>query len=284
MTKIPAPGSPVTRRRVLQVGGLAVSFGAVLAACGNDDETANAPGRVGYAPPATPLPQVEENDVVYLRTATSMEYTLLDVYAAITESGELDAEAQALIDRFVENHTEDAAITARLTRDAGGEPYECANTWYVERVLALVIPNIEGDPSEDIPPSDDPARDMLAVSHALESLVGSMYQQFVELVGEPELRSELMHLGARDNRHAAAVAMLSTGVPEGYVSPELLGADVLPNEEGLNPLYAIATRFGQLGSTELVIGAPNEAGTRYTLAVETPAANSFVYEGETCEA
>ena len=34
----------------------------------------DAPGRVGYAPPATPLPTVEINDVVYLRTATSIEY------------------------------------------------------------------------------------------------------------------------------------------------------------------------------------------------------------------
>ncbi len=34
----------------------------------------------------------------------------------------------------------------------------------------------------------------------------------------------------------------------------------------------------------MTIGAPNDAGTRTTITLETPAANSFVYEGETCEA
>ena len=128
-------GGPITRRRLLETGGLAAAFGALLAACGetSGDE---APGRVGYAPPVTPLPQPEINDVVYLRTATSIEYLMLDIYAWMTESGELDEADQTLIDRLIADHRAAAETTAELTSQAGGEPYECANVWYTERSRA----------------------------------------------------------------------------------------------------------------------------------------------------
>jgi hypothetical protein len=278
------PGS-YTRRRLLRIGGTTVSLAALVAACGDGgDEEAGAPGRVGYAPPATPLPPVEVNDAVYLRTATSLEVTILDIYAAITESGVLEGEAQALIDELIADHREDVETTARLTREAGGEPYECANSWYVDRVFAPVVPQITGDEAEDIPPSDDPAKDALAVANALESLMTATYQQFVELLDDRDLRAEVVTIGARDARHAAAVAMLSTGVPEGYVSPALMGAEILPDEDGRNPLYAIPTRFGSLAAVELLVGAPNDTGTRFSTSFETPSTNAFIYEGETCDA
>ena len=63
------------------------------------------PGRVGYAPPATPPADGRGERRRVLRTATSIEHTILDVYATITELGALDGEAQALVDRLVEDHT-----------------------------------------------------------------------------------------------------------------------------------------------------------------------------------
>ncbi len=57
----------------------------------------------------------------------------------------------------------------------------------------------------------------------------------------PELRAELMVLGAAAARHAAAVAIAATGAPDGYISPELVGEEVVPDESGLVPLYAIPT-------------------------------------------
>ena len=78
------------RRRLLQSGGLTVALGALVAACGGDDSAEEgAPGRVGYAPPATPLPTVETNDIVYLRTATSIEQTLVETYQRIAGAGAL---------------------------------------------------------------------------------------------------------------------------------------------------------------------------------------------------
>jgi hypothetical protein len=94
----------------------------------------------------------------------------------------------------------------------------------------------------------------------------------------------VMKIGAEEVRQAAAVAMLATGVPEGYISPVLFGEDLVPDESGLFKAYAIPTQFGSLAAIELVIGARNEAGTRATFTLETPADNSLIYEGMTCEA
>jgi hypothetical protein len=272
------------RRQLLQHSALAVALGALVAACGDDAEEAGAPGRVGYAPPATPLPAVETNDIVYLRTTTSIEQTLVETYEQFAELGVLDGQAATVLDRLIEDHSAAVTATAELTTDAGGEAYECANSWYVERVITPILARIEGDESQGIPPSDDPARDTLTVVNGLESMAGAMYQQMVELLTAPELRAELMMIGAASARHAAAVAILATGAPDGYVSPDLTGGTVEANESGLTPLYAIATQFGSLTAIPIVIGAPSEAGTRTTVNLETPAANSFVYEGETCQA
>jgi hypothetical protein len=272
------------RRQLLQAGSLSVALAALVAACGGDSaEEAGAPGRVGYAPPATPLPDVETNDIVYLRTTTSIEQTLVETYEQFAELGVLDGQAATVLDRLIEDHRAAVTATAELTADTGGEAYECANSWYVQRVITPIVDRIVGDESQDIPPSDDPARDTLTVVNGMESMAGAMYQQMVELLTAPELRGELMTLGAASARHAAAVAILATGAPDGYASPDLTGADVVADESGLTPLYAISSQFGSLAAIPIVIGAPNDAGVRTTVNLETPAANSFVYEGETCE-
>jgi hypothetical protein len=278
------PTPSFSRRQLLQTGSLTVALGALVAACGDDSaEEAGAPGRVGYAPPATPLPDVETNDIVYLRTTTSIEQTLVETYEQIAAMDVLDGQAATVLDRLIEDHRAAVTATAELTTDAGGEAYECANSWYVQRIVTPILALIEGDESQDIPPTDDPARDALTVVNGMESMAGAMYQQMVELLTAPELRAELMMIGATSARHAAAVAILATGAPDGYVSPELTGDPVEPDESGLTPLYAIATQFGSLSAIPITIGASSDAGIRTTVNLETPAANSFVYEGETCE-
>ncbi len=280
----PAGSGPagLGRRQLLQTGGLTIALGAVLAACGSSSE-AGEPGRVGYAPAATPLPQLTVDDAVRMRTATSIEYTIIDMYGRITESGALNETDQRFVDRLVQDHQAAADVTARLTIGAGGEPYGCVNSWYMTRVVPPIFEHIDGNEAAGIPPSDNPARDMIAVVNAMESMAASMYQGMVETLTSPQLRAEGMAIGAQSARHAAAAAIRSTGAPEGYFSPVLTGGAVAPGEDGLIPLYAIPSQFGSLAPVQLVIGAPNEAGSRFTMPIETPAANSFVYAGETCD-
>ena len=47
-------------------------------------------------------------------------------------------------------------------------------------------------------------------------------------------------------------------------------------------VYAIPSQFGQLGQVQLVVGKPNENGTRLTTNFETPSLNTYVYSYMTC--
>lgn len=276
--------APMSRRGLLQTGALTVSLGALIAACGSESEE-GAPGRVGYAPEPTDLPTATVDNVVLLRTATSLEYSALDVYQRSLDMDALDAEATALIERFVEDHTRHAAAMAELTTQAGGEPYECANAWMAERVIDPMFEHIEGDEEADIPPSDDPARDLLQLSYAFESMLGASYQQFVEQLTDPALRQEVIIYGAEEVRHAAAVAIFRDGAPEAYINPTVFGGEIdLNDTDGVIPLYAVTGAFGSLAPIELTLGPKNDTGTRFATSLQTPAANSFVYEGETCDA
>ena len=282
MTEVHDQTSRLGRRELLVAGGATVSLGALLAACGGS--TAAEPGRVGYAPVPTPLPTETIDDTVYLRTAQSIEQTIVDVYGTITDSGALTGAAADLLTRLVEDHTATATEVGDLAASAGGEPYDCANSWYLSRVVPQIFERITGNEAEGIEPTDDQARDMLAIMDAMESMAGAMYQGLVEKLGDQQLRAEVVRLAARSVRHSAAVAIASSGAPEGYVSPVVVGEEVEPNEAGVIPLYAIPAQFGTLSPYQLIIGPANSAGTRFTLAVETPADNSFIYANETCDA
>ena len=274
-------GAAMSRRGLLRVGGFTVSLGALVAACGDSEEVT--PGRVGYAPTPTDLPPIVTNDAVFLRTATSLEYSALDVYATIKDYGVLDERADAMIERFVEDHTRQAAGMVELTTSVGGEPYECANVWYGDRVIPPLFERVDGNEEEDIPPSDDVPRDLLQIAYAFESMLGAMYQQFIERMTTPELRQELITYGAEEVRHAAAIAILRDGAPTAYVSPLVFGEEI-EGADGVLPLYAVTGHFGSVGPVEMTLGPLNDAGARFSTSLQTPAENSYVYEGESCEA
>lgn len=271
----------VGRRQLLVAGGATVSLGALLAACGGNG--AGEPGRVGFSPAPTALPTETIDDAVYLRTAQSIENTIVDVYGRITEAGALTGGAAELLARLVDEHTATADEVADLVTEAGGEPYDCTNSWYMERVIPPLFERIEGDLEQDIAPSDDPARDALALIDAMESMAASMYQRFVGMLSTPQVRSEVMRFAARSASHSAAVAIVATGAPEAYVSPLVIGEELTPDESGLVPLFAVPGQFGTLNPYSLVLGAASSAGTRATFSLETPADNSFVYHGQTCD-
>ena len=65
------------------------------------------------------------------------------------------------------------------------------------------------------------------------------------------------------------------------VSPEVTGGEA-PGGEFPTP-YAIPSTFGQLTGITLVVGSPQgEDQTRTTANLQTPAENTFVYNGDTC--
>ncbi len=80
---VPNGVSRYGRRDALKIGGLTVSVAAIAAACGEDRTGDESPGRVGYAPPVTDPADYPIDDAVLLRTASSLELTLVDVYEVI---------------------------------------------------------------------------------------------------------------------------------------------------------------------------------------------------------
>jgi hypothetical protein len=260
--------SQVTRRQAFKIGGLTVSLAALVAACGDDIQGDTSPGRVGYAPPITDPPEYEVDDAVLLRTASSLEYTAIAVYEQALEIGGLDESGQALVETLIANHQAVADEMGTLTEAEGGVAWECTNPWLVDRLITPVL--------EAITMSDDPTRDVLNLAVALENLAASTHQILAVELSSTEAKTATLEAATLASRQSAAIVVLTRGA-DGYISPEVFGDGVPTDPSGVPYTYAITSRFGSVGQAELIVGAPDENGGRESFTVQTPAANSFIY-------
>lgn len=261
------------RRTLLRTGGLTISLGALLAACGGSSLSTEGPGRIGVAEPTPTLPTEPVTDLVLLRTAQSLEYTALDVYALAASTSALNSEQIQLVEAIVADHTDHAATLGQVITGAGGEEFTCANPFIVSRVVEPVVAALEG--------SDDLTRDLLNIAFAVETLAASTYQLFITLLTDQALRSAALEIGDDEARHTAALA-IAIGGPTNYLSPALFGDEVTPDEDGFPIAYAVPSRFSEVGANELVVGAPQAEGGRFSISIQTPAENSYVYSYMSC--
>ena len=293
MTNQPVPlGSDlpgVSRRSILKIGGLSIGLAAIMAACAEDSGDAK-PARVGDAAPASKLPTVVVNDGVLWRTASSLHYSIIDAHNAAKEHGKLNAAQTDIVNAFIAANEEAIATLDKLTVDAGGEVFSCANPRFDRVILVPLIARITGRPKEgneeaDVEPSDDPTRDALGLAYSMEAVAASTHQSLVPLFTEPALRADAMSLGQAAARRAAALALAIN--PANMLNPALIASANVSSPTTLNPStrqqhYAVPGQFGALAATQLMIGKVSEADTQFTVNIETPAANSFVYDGQTC--
>ena len=271
MTKpvqLPGSGKRVGRRDALRVGGITISLAALVAACGDDVGGSEAPGRVGYAPPVTDPPDYPVDDAVLLRTSSSVENTIIFVYDKLLAGGALEADAATLIQRLVEDHQAISDEMGALSVEVGGQAWECTNPWMMDRLVEPVMEVIET--------SDDPARDMLSFAISLESLGAATNQTFSVELSTAELRTAAISAATLEARHAAALPIFVYG-PVSYVSPAIRDEELGTTAEDLPQWYAITSTFGSVGQINLVIGAEDENGTRSSFFLQTPAANSYIY-------
>ncbi len=304
----------IGRRDVLRVGGLGVATAAVLSACGA--ETGEV-GRVGSVSTTVPLPDVSVTNVTLLRTASSLEHSIVNVYSQVIGNSDLlDPSMDDMFQRFLDDHTAHAALFEQLTTDGGGTAWTCGNPKIDDVVIQPVLDRIiKGVPATSvaaaIPPSDDPRRDILNFAHGLEAMAGATCQSFVVLYSDPSLRSQGMTVGANESRHAALLAFtINSDRPGGWVNfddavnaepaapptttiapsttlqniANAPGAAVpsdspppVPQTE-IPTVTAIPSQFGSLAANQIVVGAGDENGTRLKVNLETPSLNSFVYE------
>jgi rubrerythrin len=271
---VQTPPTSLSRRQLLRSGGLAISLGAVIAACGNDRGGPTSPGRLGVAPPPATLPDVEAtpSDATLLRTAQSLEYTALAVYEAAAATGALSEAEMALAGRFVDDHTRHAAQIAELIAAEGAEEYACANSFLMQRIVEPTLAALEG--------TDDLHRDLLNIAHAFESWAGASYQALVTALSKPELRKAAMSIGGEELRHATVLARAIN--PDETFSPTFSGGTEANDDAGFPVPYAIPSVFGRVEGIDLVVGARNDEGQRYSVQLQTPAENTFVYEYMSC--
>jgi hypothetical protein len=271
--------TPTTRRDALKFGGLAVSLGALVAACGENVGGSEDAGRVGNAPVVEPLPDYAVDEIVLLRTASSLEFTAVAVYeTALALDGAIPAALVSTVERLIENHQTTGAEMMALTEAAGGEAWDCPNTWFMERLVAPLV--------DALGAHDDPAlvtADTLAIATALENFAAASHQELASSTPSTAARVAHAEAAALEVRHAAVLAIAADG-PDAYLSPAFLGEDVAPDANGQIRQFAIATTFGQTSQIEIKAGPADENGVRTSYVLQTPAANSFVYSELSCSA
>lgn len=302
---------PLSRRGIFRAGGLTLGFAALLAAC-VEDATDSKPARVGDAPAPEPLPAAVFSDGVLFRTETSLHHSIINAHNISKKLGDLTAEQTAIVDAFIAAH--DDAITAleELTVAAGSEIWTCSNPRFDRTIVTVLQARITGRPKQgneeaDVPPSDNPNRDALAMAFAMESVGAATHQSLVPQFSKPEYRAASMQHGQACARRAAALALAIN--PDNRVNQTLVdnanltdptlttviqttttvqniaqneaagGSGNAPPEVVAAPqvYYAVPSQFGTLSAFQLSIGAPS-SGNQFTLNIETPSINSFIYD------
>lgn len=310
---VPGPVVPdsvgVGRRTFLRVGGIGVALAAVVAACDNPEQ--GELGRVGNVPPTTALPDAKVDDIVLLRTASSLEHSIVRAYNTMIGWGVIDEPFTGFIQRFVADHEAHAKLFEQLTADAGGKPWTTSNpridSAVLDPILARIHDGAAATPtSKLIGPSDDVRRDALNVSHGLESLDGEACQAMVSELASLELRAATIAVGVASARRAALLALtINSDRPGGYTAlvaqdtastpdttvqqapnttvqnvaaPTTAAPDSeAPAQTAIPDVSAIPSRYGLLGPVALVVGLGDENGVRLKASLETPSLNSYVY-------
>jgi len=311
-TSIDQQRTHLGRRELFRIGGLTVATAAVISACGEHER--GEVGRVGDLPTTSALPDVKVTNATLLRTSSSLQYSIINVYSQVVGNSDLlDPKYDDMFQRFIDDHKAHATVFEGLTTDAGATAWTCSNPKFDDVVVNPVMTRITKGAeatatSKAIPPSDDPRRDILNFANALESWAGASYQSFVVLLSEPDLRSSSMTVGAREARHAALLAInINPDRPGGLVNfndavnaepaapptttiaPTTTAqniatpgggsaAEPAPPQTEIPKVTAIPGQFGSLAAIQIVVGAGDENGTRLKMNLETPSLNSFVYE------
>ncbi len=300
-----------TRRGMLRVGGLTVSMAALVAACTDTAKSKN-PARVGEAAAPPKLDDAVVNDGVLFRTATSIHYSVIDSHNISKKLGKLNAAQTAIVDDFISANKDAITALQKLSETAGAKKWTCANPRFDRVILGPIQARITGRPKEgseetDVAPSDDPTRDALALAHAMETAASSMHQALVAQLSLPSYRAAVMEQAHVAARRAAALALAINA--DNLVNPLSLsnanvstpttvaattttaqniaqGAAATTTTAAAAPAfdfqqyYAIPSQFGSLNAVQLGVGKPS-GGAQFTINIETPSLNSFIYDSQT---
>ena len=89
-----------------------------------------------------------------------------------------------------------------------------------------------------------------------------------------------MQIGGEELRHATVLARAIN--PDHTFSPTFSGGTEEKDADGFLLPYGIPSVFGKVSGFELIVGARNEEGARFSTQLQTPAANTIVYDYQSC--
>ncbi len=322
-TNLPIVSASFDRRGFFRIGGLTVAAGALIAACGDPASSAGEVGRVGTGATAPTLLDPIIDNSVLLRTSASIEWSIADAYQRMLDAGHLAGtsttlpdlgDQSELVSGFLDQHRKAAESFNALAQEAGGEAWTCGNPRLDSAFIDPIFERVEKgaaatDVAKEIPPSDDPTRDMINLVVTLELLSTATSQALVPQVTEPSFRAEAMRLAARSSRQAALVSLrvnpgayvtetdalnanpnattttvAATETTQDIAAPDNGGttAPEAPPQTEIPLPIAIPSQYGSLAPITYIGGAGDENGVRLKLNFETPSLNSFVYPFDSC--
>ena len=252
-----------SRRRILIVGGFSVAAAALVAACASDKPKPQVP-EAGVAPSTTALPEQNVTDVVLLRTASSLQHSLIDGYNKVLAIGTVPAATADLVRRFVAHHTAHATLLEDTTRDVGGEPFTEANAALDQNVIDPALTAIAAA-------GNDPA-DFSWFVYGLENVAAGTLQSFVPVLQVPALRATVMSVGGATARQAAIAAGLIPTAVVVPLPPDLAAAAPSPTTTAvpgatttttpanlLIPVAKVPASFGSLTPVSVAIAGTEDA-------------------------
>ena len=206
------------RRRFMNLSGLALVGGAVLAACGSDKKNSSssngstASTEATTATTAAAAAGASKTDQTIARTAASLENFAVAVYdKAIMNAAALkisDPVAKAAV-LFKAQHTEHASAFNAAATQLGGQPYTDPNPTAAKAFEAQIA-------------ALKTEQDVLKFAFALEQIAAQTYQGVGMKLSTPKLRQTAMTVGGVEARHMAILAHFITPpmtVPEKAFQP-----------------------------------------------------------------
>ena len=242
---------------MLRSSGALVATSAVLAACSSAKPSV---ARIGESPTTVKLEDLAVTDVVLLRTAMSMETMAAAMLTDSAVTGLASKDAAPVIAAFAADHISHLEDLRVLIAARNGSAYSETNAKLMQAY---------GQPALDLVANGKVEADVLALMHAVETLIAATYQYFVSLTVEPALRADLVRLGGRSSRRSAVSAQLINGGTGGFAPAN--------DKDGVPLVATLPGAFGSLSAVQVALGPVNDTGTRATVLMDTPSLNSLIY-------
>jgi hypothetical protein len=190
------------RRRFMELSGLAVLGGTLLAACGTDKKKSESGGATGGSATTatTAASATSKTDQTIARTAASLENFAVAVYdKAIMNAAALKISAPVAkaATLFKSQHAEHASAFNAAATQLGGQPYTDPNPT-AAKAFETQIAALKTE------------QDVLKLAFGLEQIAAQTYQGVGMKLSTPTLRQTAMTVGGVEARHMAILAHFIT--------------------------------------------------------------------------